>query len=165
MNNWFNVDITANMVLNCLVEYDHQSNMYCVCCWYSIIHACATYRCMFIWLLYFMNYFIVKRRTHVSFWFRFTGTLLGESTSEWWILLKGPVMCHDGLLLRLCFTAQRSWLSYVILTHWDRDEMDNISQTTFSSVFSSMKMFEFRLQVDWSLFPMIKLTIFQHWLK
>ena len=33
-----------------------------------------------------------------------------------------------------------------VLTHWVWDERDNILQTTFSSVFSSMKMFEFRLK-------------------
>ena len=32
------------------------------------------------------------------------------------------------------------------LTHWDRDEINNISQTLFSKVFSSKKMFEFRLK-------------------
>ena len=47
------------------------------------------------------------------------------------------------------------------LTHWGRDEMDNISQTTFSNVFSSMKMFEFRLTFLWSLFPRVQFTIFQ----
>ena len=51
------------------------------------------------------------------------------------------------------------------LTHWGRDEMDNISQTTFSNVFSSMKMFEFRLKFHWSLFPRVQSTIFQPWLR
>ena len=37
------------------------------------------------------------------------------------------------------------------------------SQTTFSSTFSWMKMFEFRLKVHWSLFLRVELTIFQHW--
>ena len=49
------------------------------------------------------------------------------------------------------------------LTHWDWDEMDNISQTTFWNVFSSMKMFEFRLKFHWSLFLRIQLTILHHW--
>ena len=40
--------------------------------------------------------------------------------------------------------------------------MDTISQTTFSNVFSSMKMFEFWLRFHWSLFLRVKLTIFQH---
>ena len=39
-----------------------------------------------------------------------------------------------------------------ILTHWGRDKMDAISQTTFSNPFSSMKMHELRLRFHWSLF-------------
>ena len=37
------------------------------------------------------------------------------------------------------------------LTHWGRDKMDAISQTTFSNTFSWMKMFEFWLNFHWSL--------------
>ena len=51
------------------------------------------------------------------------------------------------------------------LTHWGRDKMDVISQTTFSSTFSWMKMFEFRLKVDWSLFLRVELTLLQHWFR
>ena len=39
------------------------------------------------------------------------------------------------------------------LTHWGRDKMTAISQTTFSSAFSWTKIFEFRLRFHWSLFP------------
>ena len=49
------------------------------------------------------------------------------------------------------------------LTHWGRDKMDAISQTIFSNAFSSMKMFQLRLNFHWSLFPMVQLTILQHW--
>ena len=38
------------------------------------------------------------------------------------------------------------------LTHWGRDKMDAIYQTTFPSAFSRTKMFEFRLKFHWSLF-------------
>ena len=55
--------------------------------------------------------------------------------------------------------------SHRLLTHWGWDRMVNISQTTFSNVFSSMKMFEFRLKFHWSLFPWAQLTIFQHWFR
>ena len=51
------------------------------------------------------------------------------------------------------------------LTHWGRDKMDAISQTTFWSAFSWMKMFEFRLKFHWSLFLRVQLTIFQHWFR
>ena len=53
--------------------------------------------------------------------------------------------------------------SHFPLTHWDRDKIDAISQTTFSSAFSWMKMFEFRLKFHWSLFLRVQLTTFQHW--
>ena len=53
----------------------------------------------------------------------------------------------------------------VPLTHWGRDKMAAISQTTFSNAFSSIKMFEFRLQFHWSLFLRVQLTIFQHWFR
>ena len=49
------------------------------------------------------------------------------------------------------------------LTHWGPDKLDAISQTTSSSAFSWMKMFELRLQFHWSLFRRVQLTIFQHW--
>ena len=37
-----------------------------------------------------------------------------------------------------------------------------ISQTTFSNVFSWMKMYDFRLRFQWSLFLRFQLTKFQH---
>ena len=49
------------------------------------------------------------------------------------------------------------------LTHWGRDKMDVISQTTFSNAFSWMKMFELWLKFHWSLLPKVQLTISQHW--
>ena len=49
-----------------------------------------------------------------------------------------------------------------LLTHWDRDKMADIFQTIFSNVFSSIKMFEFRLRFHWNLFLRFELTISQH---
>ena len=51
------------------------------------------------------------------------------------------------------------------LTHWGRDKMDAILQTTFSSAFPWMKMFKYRLKFHWILFLRVKLTIFQHWFR
>ena len=51
------------------------------------------------------------------------------------------------------------------LTHWRRDKMAAIFQTTFSNTFPWMKMYEFRLRFHCSLFPMVQLTIFQHWFR
>ena len=41
--------------------------------------------------------------------------------------------------------------------------MAAIFQTTFSNAFSWMTMLESRLRFDWSLFPRVQLSIFQHW--
>ena len=59
----------------------------------------------------------------------------------------------------ICPTHHIHW----VLTHWDRDKMDAISQTTFSSAFYWMEMYELQLKIHWSLFLRVQLTIFQHW--
>ena len=51
------------------------------------------------------------------------------------------------------------------LTHWGRDKIDAILQTTCSNAFSWMKIFEFRLKFHWSLFLKVQFTIFQHWFR
>ena len=48
------------------------------------------------------------------------------------------------------------------LTHWGQDQTATISQTTYSNVISLMKMYEFRLEFHWGLFPRFELTVFQH---
>ena len=53
----------------------------------------------------------------------------------------------------------------VILTHWGRDKMAAIFQTTFSNAFYWMKLYEFRLKFHWSLFLRVQLTISQHWFR
>ena len=63
------------------------------------------------------------------------------------------------------FNSWMKWKYHDILTHWGRDKMDTISQTTFSNAFSWMKMHEFHLRFHWSLFLRIELTIFQHWFR
>ena len=55
--------------------------------------------------------------------------------------------------------------SSVHLTHWGRDKMAAIFQTTLSNGFSWMKMFKFRLRFHWSLLPRVQLTIFQCWFR
>ena len=51
------------------------------------------------------------------------------------------------------------------LTHWGRDTMDAITQTTFSNGISWMKLYEFRLKFHWSSFLGVQLTIVQHWFR
>ena len=49
-----------------------------------------------------------------------------------------------------------------VLTHWGRDKMAAISQTTH---FLKKKISEFRLKFHWSLFLRVQLTIFHHWFR
>ena len=58
---------------------------------------------------------------------------------------------HGMLVNLLCETRYTRW-DVRTLTHWGRDKMDAISQTTSSRTFSWMKMFEFRLKFQWILF-------------
>ena len=51
------------------------------------------------------------------------------------------------------------------LTHWGRDKMVDIFQTTFSNGFSWMNLHELRLKFHWSLFLAVQLTIYQHWFR
>ena len=70
--------------------------------------------------------------------------------------------------LQTLFTIQLYYIRFVIthpLTHWGRDEMAAISQTTLSDAFSGMKMYEIRLRIHWSLFLRFESTIFKHWFR
>ena len=51
------------------------------------------------------------------------------------------------------------------ITDSDRDKMAMILQRMFSTVFSWMKMLEFRLRFHWSLFLIFELTILQYWVR
>ena len=99
---------------------------------------------------------------------------------------KGPVIgkvfpCCD-VIMRSFSTALWKWaspvsmplsisyliskiLTHYVLTHWGWDKMAAISQTTLSNPFSWMKIFQFRIKFDWSLFLRFQLTIFQHWFR
>ena len=55
----------------------------------------------------------------------------------------------------LCSVMGMNYLTWQDLTHWGRDKMAAISQTTLSNAFSWMKMLEFWLKFHWSLFPMV----------
>ena len=69
---------------------------------------------------------------------------------------------HTCQLLLISGDIQQAWCW---LRHWGRHKMADISLTTFSNVFSSMKMFGFGLKFRCSLFLWVQLTIFQHWFR
>ena len=65
----------------------------------------------------------------------------------WW-----PHRWRDHFLERTVYSNPVLDLSHIYLTHWGRDKMAAISQTTLSNAFSWMKMLEFRLQFHWIMF-------------
>ena len=64
-----------------------------------------------------------------------------------------------------CVHTYPMYIIILYLTHWGRDKVDAISQTTFSNAFSWMKMYEFHLRFHWSLFLRVQLIMFQHWFR
>ena len=66
-----------------------------------------------------------------------------------------PSVASSGTTLKL-FSIETWWqvcLFPISLSHWGRDKMAAIFQTTFSNAFLWMKMCEFRLRFHWILFP------------
>ena len=50
-------------------------------------------------------------------------------------------------------------------SHWGRDKIDAIFQTTFSNTFSWMTVYELRLKFHWNLFVRVQSTIVRHWFR
>ena len=73
---------------------------------------------------------------------------------------KEPGHQHLDISL-VCLDWSR--LSMTRLTHWGRDKMAAIFQTSCSNGFSWVRMYEFQLKFHWSLFLGAQLTIFYHW--
>ena len=86
-------------------------------------------------------------------WFKISYSLL-----DILLLLPVPIILYSEWTVNTLFCERGSaiWhpvtFSYIDWTHWDQDEMDSISQTTFWNVFTSMKMSELQLKFHWRLF-------------
>ena len=80
------------------------------------------------------------------------------------IMVCRALWCHTAQTTLNC-QMRFCWVQINNLTHWGQDKMAAIFQTTVSNPFSWMKMHEFWLKFHWSLFLMVRLTIFQHWFR
>ena len=102
---------------------------------------------------------IIRWLTHINS--RSSQSNLVNSNLWWWwaceLAISEPLSTVETQRTLAC--------SSTYLTHWSRDKMDAISQTTFSNAFSWMKMFEYRLRFHWSLFLRVQLTISKHWFR
>ena len=65
---------------------------------------------------------------------------------------RGPNVKNNGTSVFPC-----------LLTHWGRDKMAEIFQTTFSNAFSGITTHEFWLRFHWSSFLKAQLTTFENW--
>ena len=69
------------------------------------------------------------------------------------------------LLSRCVYEDQLELIVPCMTSTWIRGKLDAILQTTCSEGFSWIKIYQFRLRLHWILFPVPKLTIFQHWFR
>ena len=81
------------------------------------------------------------------------------SRNHAWFPSKHPTRWWPSTVTNLHGHRQAQWL----LTHWGREKMAAISQTTLSNAFSWMEKLAFGLKFHWSLFLRVQLTTFQHW--
>ena len=102
-----------------------------------------------------------------------------ENVSIWWRHHETPLIlpswvnfgCHVVANLKMSSAKWQPFECHLfssglnMLTHWGRDKIDAILQTTFSNAISWMKMFEIWLRFHWSLFLRFELTIIQHWFR
>ena len=72
-----------------------------------------------------------QRHIYWSFWFEYESGCMDEWKIGWVQLWQ---FCRINLTVLNQVINPRPW-DVVSLTHWDRDEMDNISHTTFSNAF------------------------------
>ena len=82
-------------------------------------------------------------------------------SSYWFHVIDLPNPHSSGLFQ--CFPQNMSALQG--LTLWGWDKMATSFQTTFSNAFSWMKIYELWLKLNWSLFLMVQLSIFQQWFR
>ena len=80
----------------------------------------------------------------------------------WIFVICNVIVAFETTLLKMADRILRDILVLKELTHWGRDKMAAISQTTFSKAFLWMKMYKFRLRFHRGLFPRVQLTISQH---
>ena len=96
---------------------------------------------------------------YVSYLFQEDLTL--TNTRNCYFVIKIKIKNEQaGVLWNSC---QSLW--WHVLTHWGRDKMDAISQTTVSWAFSSMEIAVFWLNFHWNMFARVQLAIIEHWFR
>ena len=139
---------------------------------YPIKHACIFHYFHKGWGSFRSIYVVEARGIKYILW---KNTVNSPDCNRSWFYFRrsSQPMKNNNPTYVVCFLGKSSIRPFFNLvahsvTHlgyWGRNKMDTISQTTFWSAFSWMKMFEFWLKFHWSLFLRVRLTIFQHWFR
>ena len=146
------------------------------------IYILCIYIYMYIYIYVYNIYIYMRQWTRLSenghCWFIVNWTLRDKLRCEIWINLRRfylrnckwmPLVKWRSLCLGFSVShwpiSRLVWVGWASLINSLRPrQMDAISQTTSSSAFSWMKMFEFRLKFQWSDLR-VQLTLFQHWFR
>ena len=95
-----------------------------------------------------------------------TYIILGQMVMRLSIFIMGiPTLIRRHICIMRALMYSVECIFNRILTHWGRDKMAAVFQTTFSNAFSWMKMYEYWLKFHWSLFLRVQLTISHHWFR
>ena len=84
---------------------------------------------------------------------------------KFWVRKPQLHILHSQTTLELTSPRRDMNRPHCLLTHWGRDKMAAIFQTTLSNAFSWIRILEFWLRFHWSLFLRVQLTIFHHWFR
>ena len=132
----------------------------------------------FVWLIYFI--YSVKccfvwcyKRMFWFNWYRPNSAVWLTFAFPTWLLSECGVsiLATHASIATLRGTISMAEIVFELkydispVTHWGRDKMATILQTTFSKTFSWMKMYECWCRFNWSLFLRFQLAIFQHWFR
>ena len=90
-----------------------------------------------------------------------------KSRGQGWVFDSSTIfyLTPPGIWLASLVSSHGWKIHTPALTHWGRDRMADIWQTTLSNTFSCMKILELWLIVQWNLFPMVQLAKSHHWLR
>ena len=110
----------------------------------------------------YTDYFLDIFHCHFKIIMKYTGYFLDVLQRQCKVTINYAAYFVDIFVI-LNIQMVISYSEYVLgivssLTHWGRDKMAAISQTTLSNAFSWMKMYELRLRIRWSFFPNVRIS-------
>ena len=137
-------------------------------------HLCNTYTCHWFYDSQFHQIWCMSGNKSICENSLFSNIF--DMTSTHWPIVGSnfngvifkPIIQNSNMHILSQHWFSQCWLRSVSsqqLTHSGRDKMDAIFQTTFSNIYSWMKIYEYQLKFHWSLFLRLQLTIFQHWFR